>query len=369
MDEKDIEYLERNWRKVPLAVLAERFSLSHIELTSLLRRKGIATDIQPIELAFIDKNIDRMPASAIQDKLALTTTQFSQIIEMVGKKRRKSLSEMSLSEATAKAKWLIEEKLQFGIDDFLPRRINNKHFSRNDLSDCIRFAETEKKKDSLYRYFPAVAFIVCNAYPHKFRPFQFRHAKDNDYFRGAGGKKNLINAARWVIEKKMGYKPESLPVVCKSKYFLRSKDLQFFGIGYHWFRIYFSSQSEFIAAILNEYKILLGDARGETRQLREILTEAGRPPETCEVPGCYFDDEFGLDIHYTVPVSASNQVSINVNSATNLIALCPNHHRIANRFAWRGLDFKNPEKWTGEILDFVREQEKRSEPEDSSTYQ
>jgi len=370
MDEKDIEFLERNWKAVPLPVLAERFCLSPIELTSLLRRKGIVTDIQPIELEFISDNIDRMPASEIQDKLALTTTQFSQIVEKVlGKKRRKSLSEMSLSEATAKAKWLIEEKLQFDVDDFLPRRITNTHFSGNDLYDCIRFAEAEKKKDSLYRHFSAVTFIVCHTYPHKFRPFQFRHAKDNEYFKGIGGKKNLINAARWVIEKKMGHKPESLSVVYKSKYFLRSRDLQFFGIGSHWFRMYFSSRSEFISAILNEYKIVLSDVRGKTRELREIMTEAGRPPETCEVPGCYFDDEFGLDIHHTVPVSASNQVSVDINSAANLIALCPNHHRIAAQFNWRDLDLKNPGKWMGEILDFIREQEKRSEQEDSSDKQ
>ena len=236
MDEKNLQFIECNWKIVPLPVLAEKFSMTTLELTSLLRRKGIVTEIQPSELEYISENIDRMPASEIQKELSLTESQFSQIVEKVlGKKRRKSLAEISLSEATEKTRWLIEEKLHFDVDDFLLRELANKHFVDNDLYDCIRFAETEKKKDFLYKHFTATAFLVCKAYPYKFQPFQFKHAKTNEYFRG-GGRKNLIKAARWVIEEKMGYRPESLPVIGKNKYFLRSADLQFFGIGRHQFR-------------------------------------------------------------------------------------------------------------------------------------
>lgn len=361
MNEKDLQYLERNWQIVPLPVLAEKFLMSPLELTSLLRQKGIVTEIQPFELEYIIENIDRMPASQIQARLALNKSQFSQIVEKVlGKRRRKSLSDMSLYETTAKTKWLVEEKLNLPVDDFLPRNIANKHFVENDLYDCVRFAENAKKKDALYKHFPAVAFLVCHAYPHRFRPFQFRHAKDNDYFKGLRGQKNLINAARWVIEKKMGHKPELLPIICRSKYFLRSKDLQFFGIGSNWFRHHFSSYDEFIAEILKEYQVVQTNSKGKTRELRESLTKAGRPPENCEVPECYYDDEFGLDIHHIVPASASKQVRFDINSPDNIVSLCPNHHRIAAEFDWRDLDLKKPGTWIKAILEFITDRESGS---------
>ena len=366
MDEKDLQFIECNWKTVPLPIFAEKFSMALLELTSLLRRKGIVTEIQPSELEYISENVDRMPASAIREELSLTESQFSQIVEKVlGKKRRKSLAEISLSEATEKTRWLIEEKLHFDVNDFLPRELANKHFVDNDLYDCIRFAETEKKNDSLYKHFTGIAFLVCQAYPRTFRPFQFRHAKTNEYFRGPSGRKNLINAARWVIEKKMGLRPEFLQVTGRNKYFLRSADLQFFGIGRHQFKTHFSSRDEFVSAILKEYQVAPNKSRSGTTELREILTESGRRLENCEVLGCYFDDEFGLDIHHIIPVSASNQVSIDINCIENLIVLCPNHHRIAGKFDWKkNLNSRNCKTWIETILRFIGEKEKNSEQVD-----
>lgn len=367
IDEKGLQYIEHNWKKVPLPILAEKFSMTVLELTSLLRQKGIVTDIQPWELEYINENIDRTPASEIEKELSLTHNQLSLILyNVLGKKRRKSANEMSLTDATSRTKWLIEEKLHFDVDDFLPRNIQRMHFLDNDLYDCLRFAETEKKKDSIYKNFTAIAFLVCQTYPHKFRPFQFSGSKTNEYFRGSGGRKNLINAARWVIEKKMEHKPELLAEISKNKYFLRSKDLQFFGIGSHWFRIHFSSRDKFVSAILKEYQIFMNKSKsGTTRKLREILTESGRHLEKCEVPGCYFDDEFGVDIHHIVPRSASNQVRININCIENLVVLCPNHHRIAEKFDWQNkLNLRNCPTWMGTILRFISEKEEISKQND-----
>ncbi len=363
IDEKDLQYIEHNWKKVPLPILAKKFSMTVLELTSLLRQKGIVTDIQPWDLEYINENIDRIPASEIEKELSLTHNQLSLILyNVLGKKRRKSANEMSLTDATSRTKWLIEEKLHFDVDDFLPRNIQRKHFVDSDLYDCLRFAETEKKKDSIYKNFTAIAFLVCQTYPHKFRPFQFSGSKTNEYFRGPGGRKNLINAARWVIEKKMEHKPELLAEISKNKYFLRSKDLQFFGIGSPWFRIHFSSRDKFVSAILKEYQIVMDKSKsGTTRKLREILTESGRHPGKCEVPGCYFDDEFGVDIHHIVPRSASNQVRIDINCIENLVVLCPNHHRIAEKFDWQNkLNLRNCPTWMGTILRFISEKEEIS---------
>ena len=177
--------------------------------------------------------------------------------------------------------------------------------------------------------------------------------------------KNLINAARWVIEKKMGHRPESLPVISRSKYFLRSRDLQFFGIGSHQFKTHFSSRDEFVSAILKEYQVVLNKSRAGTTELRKILTESDRRPEKCEVTGCYYDDEFGVDIHHIVPRAASNQVKININCSENLIVLCPNHHRIAGKFDWKkNLNLRNCKTWIETILRFIGEKEKTSEQVD-----
>ena len=363
IDEKDLQYLEHNWKKVPLPALAAKFSMTLLDLTSLLRQKGIMTDIQPNELEYINENIDRMPVSELEKELSLTSNQLSLILyNVLGRKRRKSANEISLTDATSRTKWLIEEKLHFDVDDFLPRKIKNQHFVDSDLYDCLRFAGTEKKKDSIYKNFTAIAFLVCQTYPHKFRPFQFGHAKSNEYFKGPGGRKNLINAARWVIEKKMGHKPEHLPMISGSKYFLRSKDLQFFGIGSHQFRIHFSSRNEFISAILKEYQVVLNGSKGGTAKLREILTESGRHPKKCEVPGCYFDDEFGVDIHHIVPRAAANQVNIDINCIENLVVLCPNHHRIAEKIDWKNdLNLRDCRTWIETILQFISEKEERFE--------
>ena len=339
-----------------MSVLANKYSMTVLDLALLLRQKGISTEIKPVELEYIHENIDRMPASEIREKLSLTESQFSQILKnKLLKKQRKSSTEMSLSEATSKTRWLIEEKLLFDVDDFLPRKIKDKHFKTNDLSNCLQFSNSEKKKDTIYRHFTAIAFLVCQAYPNNYRPFQFRHAKSNEYFRGVGGRKNIISATRWVIENKLGYKQESLTVIARNRYFLRSNDLRFYGISSYWFRNYFSSHEEFISAILKEYQVVQDNSRATTVKLRERLKDSGRQLKKCEVPDCYFDDEFIVEIHHIVPVAASNQIRFDINCVENLVVLCPNHHRIAGRFDWKNnLDLQKPDTWLASILHFIK---------------
>ena len=193
----------------------------------------------------------------------------------------------------------------------------------------------------------------------------------------------------------MGYKPEHLPMISGNKYFLRSKDLQFFGISSHQFKTHFSSHNEFVSAILKEYQVVLNESKGGTAKLRGILTESGRylgkcevpgchfndefgveihhiVPRAaanqvnidinCEVPGCHFNDEFGVEIHHIVPRAAANQVNIDINCIENLVVLCPNHHRIAEKIDWRHeLNLGNCRTWMKAILQFISEKEERSE--------
>ena len=160
----------------------------------------------------------------------------------------------------------------------------------------------------------------------------------------------------------MGYKPEHLPMISGNKYFLRSKDLQFFGISSHQFKTHFSSHNEFVSAILKEYQVVLNESKGGTAKLRGILTESGRYLGKCEVPGCHFNDEFGVEIHHIVPRAAANQVNIDINCIENLVVLCPNHHRIAEKIDWRHeLNLGNCRTWMKAILQFISEKEERSE--------
>lgn len=204
--------------------------------------------------------------------------------------------------------------------------------------------------------------MICKSYPGKYKPFQFRHAKKNEYFKGRGGKKNLLNAVRWVVEKKLEIDPSQVHVVARNKCFLRSADLQFYGVGPHWYRLHFRSKKELVAEILNLYDGSQSKGPGATsRRLREVLGSVGRMVDQCEVPGCYYDDEYGLDVHHIVPRARQHEIDFNIDAPENLIALCPNHHRVARTFDWRGLNLKSPNDWRGEMIAFIESTERRSE--------
>lgn len=363
MDEKDLQYLKQKWGKSPISHLANKYNMSQIELISTLRKHNIVTDIQPIELQYISENIDTMPASEIQNALSLSGSQFSQILEKnLGKKRRNSVTDLSDDVVGKRTRWLIEEKLQWPIDDDLPREITEEIFTGNDLYDCIKFARSAKKKDPHYKYFPAVAYLICKAYPNTFRPFQFRHNKDKTYFKGKGGRKNLITAAKWILEVKMGYKPEFLAASSQNRYFLKSRDLSFYGIAPTQFKTQFDTHKEFVTAILKsyqEYQANSKNVRANTSQLRQTLIKAGRILEGCECLDCNFS-EFEVDIHHIIPVAEASQFKFDINQAENLVILCPNHHRIAHSFNRQELDLKKPETWLDKVLTYIAEQENNS---------
>jgi len=363
LSEADFEYLERHWKTVPIPALASRFGISPLDLTAALREKGIVTEIQPLEIQFINENLDRIPAKEIRERLCLTQTQFSQICQKTLERRtRKAGEHLSLQEAIRKTRWLVEDKLRLPLNDFLPREISKSAFTDNGLHNCIRFAEHAKKGDGYYQYFTAVAFLICKSYPGKYKPFQFRHAKNNEYFKGKGGKKNLLNAVRWVVEKKLEIDSSQVHVVAQNKYFLRSADLQFYGVGPHWYRVHFHSKKELIAEILKLYNGFQSEGPGATsRRLREVLQSAGRIVDQCEVPGCYYDDEYGLDVHHIVPRARRQEVDFDIDAPENLVALCPNHHRVAQTFDWRELNLKSPNDWRGEMIAFIESAERRSE--------
>lgn len=357
MDKKYSEYIINNWDKLPLSRLTNKLSLKPIEITSFLREKGIIEDAHPHEIIYILENHGKMPTGEIRKNLSMSDNQLYLILKKHGKTARVSRDNMDLKEAKAKTKWLIEEKLHFEIDDELPRNINNKHFTKNDLYDCIRFAQIEKEKDPLYKNFTVVAFLICQTYPQEFRPFQFKHSKTNKYFKGDNGKGNLINAIKWVIEKKLGYEPKLLSVIADSKYFLTTDELAYYGISAHYIKNHFSSHDKLISAILNEYDVAIKKSKLSTKELREILSQANRNTHSCQIPKCSFRGT--PDIHHIVPFKSKNETKTDINCSKNLVVLCPNHHRIAEKFKWENnLNLENPDTWINSCLHFINKRDK-----------
>jgi hypothetical protein len=351
---EDFLYIEQNWKRFPLKALANKYQLSEIEFIKILRQRNIVTEIQPIELQYIKDNINGLPANVIQDNLGLTSTQFAQICQKVLKvKRVKSLAEWTLEEAISKTKWLIEEKLQITVDDFLPRKLRISHFMENNLYGCLKVANHYKKNDGYYQHFPAVAFLVCHSYPDIYRPFQFSYSKTNQYFRGQAGRKNLINAIRWVLEKKMGFKIENLAILKDNKYFIRQSDLQFYGVGSHWYVEHFRNKRELISELSKIYKMEEDSSTGHTKYLRQQLINANIPVDKCYIKNCYYNDEYGVEIHHIIQRSFRNMVKVNIHSVENLIPLCPNHHKKAKNYDGKQLLKEPPQKWRDIMADYL----------------
>lgn len=354
LSDKDFEDLEKECKRgVPFNVLASRYQLTEMELIKEVRQKGIIRDVRPKELQYIKDNIGSKPANYIQNELGLTKTQFGQICQKLRLKIVKSVKEWTLEEAIEKTRWLIEEKLGMQIDDFLPRRLTIDHFFQNDLYGCIDFANSQKKDDGYYRHFPVVAFLVCQSYRDKYRPFQFRHAKTNQYFRGKEGRKNVINAIRWIIEEKNKIKPANFKMAMTNKYFLKPRELAFWGVSPHYYRNYFKTKSELINELAKIYATEEDSALGNLKYRRQQLISAGIPIDKCYVKTCFYDDKYGIEIHHIIPQKDRNMTKINIDSAQNLIPLCPNHHAKAKTFAWKQLLKDSPEQWREIITNYL----------------
>jgi len=327
--EIDYEFVERNWKRFPIPALASKFKLSPLEFMYLIRRKNICCDIQPFEIDFIFNNLKNIPISEIRQTLGLTRTQLDQILRNKVDKEISSPKTLSIEEVIAKTKWLIEEKLQLERDDFLPRIISNTDFMDADLYQCIKFANDHKINDSYYKSFSAVTYLICKAYPTLYRPFQFRHSKTNVYFKGKEGRKNLVNAAIWVISEKMHLTLDSLSSASKSKYFLRARDLAFYGITPKLYQMHFKTLDNFKASILSNFE-QKNYVHQTTNKLRSTIIEDGRDPTKCEAHGCNIIGT--IDIHHIIPKSNISLDPKKIHNANNLIALCPTHHRIAHSF-------------------------------------
>lgn len=353
--EEKIVYLQRNWDKVPLSVLGKKIGESELEVCKTLRSVGISLEVKIIELQYIKENIGRMPPLVIQQTLGLTNTQFSQILQKkFGEKRYKSIDEISQEEVIAKTKWLIKDCLGWEIDDLLPRIIRTEHFKNNNLYSCLKYANYYKNLDNYYRNFSAVAYLICHAYPNIYRPFQFSYSKTNNFFSGKGGRRNYISSVMWVLENKLGIEPRNIEFLKDCQSFLRTNDLQFYGVGEFWFRQYFQTKKELVNELIKVYNVNPTQKYEDTRMLRGKLESMGISVDVCYVNGC--DNNESIEIHHIFAKEDKSNLpsSLNIDMVDNLVPLCKSHHRRAQKLKWSILNIKHPEIWRDTLMEFLK---------------
>jgi hypothetical protein len=185
-----------------------------------------------------------------------------------------------------------------------------------------------------------------------FQLYQFRHAKRGDYFKLPAGRQRLLEAVRWIVEEKLGLKVELLGETAKTKGFLRNADLSFYGISPHLYNRYFRSQDDLFEALLKVTGTPYKGGVATSNKLRTTLTAAGRSPGKCEVLACSACPQVGPDIHHVVP-KAIRSADFDLHSASNLVALCPNHHRAARDYPWHGSLMLPMDERRQELLNFL----------------
>ena len=349
LTKREVALFRRDSQKIPLQVLARRRGCTVIDLCAAVRRGGYALEVQPTEIQFILEAIDTRPAEAIRTRLEMTKSQFQQILMRFELRASKGSACLSPDEVIAKTRWLFEERLCWEIDDELPRRVQNDHFVSNSLSNLIGYAVEQKERDERFRGFPAVDYLTCIAYPGVFQPFQFRHAKGGTAFYGRNGRLHVLEAVRWILEKKQGMSFKVLNQSAQSKYFLRNADLQYYGIPPHTFRRFFGTQNELIQAVLRYVGAEHRPPRATSRALRAAL---GSASDKCAVPNCRPPRGSGTHIHHIIPRSA-RATRIDIHSALNLVALCPNHHGAARDYPWWSRLSLSMEKRRDELVRFL----------------
>jgi hypothetical protein len=337
LSNSDLLFIKNNLNKVPIVVLAKKFNMPLWDFCKMLRTSGISTIIKDIELQYMRDCEDMgIPPKKVKETLGLTSTQFSQICSRHGFKQLRGLKDILLEDAIKNTRWLVEEELKMKVDDYLPKYLKQENFVNNGLSDCLRFANYEKKKDSYFKHFSAVAFLVCKTYPENFRPFQFPHAKTNNYFKGNEGRKNYLQELAWLIETKMDpLKLKDINTYVSNNTFLRTKDLDFFRLGYHTYKDIFNGVNDIKNELIKMYGNVTQKPNEKSDKLVQKLIDANFPT-ICSVENCYNENP---KVHHIIPKRNKKGIEKfkieDFDHVDNLVFLCPNHHDIADQEDWK----------------------------------
>ena len=313
-----------------MPLIANLLGVEPVEVSRTLRKARIVTDIQPFELSFIVEKIGAMPDRAISEYLGLTASQLDQILHRHGIRKKLKPERMTLEACIARTRWLIGERLELSIDDQLPRVITSTHFTDHGLYPVVEFATATKAECPTARHFSACAFLVGAAYPDRFKPWQFRHAKQNQFFSGKYGRRNFLDALLWLTEAKVGVTREALPYVMGNHSFLNARTLQDYGLGANWRRQLWSSKDEMLEALAKRAGVTPTGHRSQ-RAARARLEAAGMDVARCAVPGCPITGSDDIQVHHIVRKATRVTGRFDLHAAENLVPLCRHHHGIADR--------------------------------------
>ncbi|MED3882804.1 HNH endonuclease signature motif containing protein [Priestia megaterium] len=336
----DVNFIEENIDKVPINFIAEKLEVDVINLCQWLRKKGYIQEIQPIEVQYIKNYMNKIPMSEIQEHLGLSKSQLEQIRERFNfLKAHRNIDEYTEEEVNYKTKWLIEEKLRFEIDDFLPKKVKNQDFSGNDLYSLLKYGEKHKKLDPYFKYFSTVAFLVCKAYPQKFKPYQFSHSPETKKF---FTRKNYLKELLWILEHKLGLEEELLNSFANMHSFLTRKELNFYGLGYNVYKDIFKNKEVMVDELLKFCKIYPEVQEDSLQMLRIKLLSIGIDIERCYINGCLNKN---IEIHHIAPKKIKRLIKFDIDSVFNLIPLCKEHHIIAGRLELENISVIEKEQW------------------------
>ena len=321
------------YKQYDIPLTADLLGVAPVEVSRTLRKARIVTDVQPCELSFIVEKIDAMPDRAILEHLGLSASQLEQILRRHGIRKKLKPERMTLEVCTARTRWLVEERLELPINDQLPREITNTHFTEHGLYPVVAFATASKAKCPTAKHFSACAFLIDQAYPGRFKPWQFRHAKQNQFFSGKHGRRNFLDALLWLTETKVGVTREALPHVIGTHSFLNVRTLQDYGLGANWWRQLWPSKGEMLEALAKRVGVTPTGHRDQTTvRARARLKAAGIDVARCAVPGCPIIGLDDVEIHHIVPKATRVTGSFDLHAAENLVPLCRHHHGVAGRF-------------------------------------
>ncbi len=312
--------------------IASLLGVAPVEVSRTLRKARIVTDVQSFELSFIVGKIGAMPDRAISEHLGLSASQLDQILRRHGIRKKLKPERMALEVCIARTRWLIEERLALSIDDQLPRVITNRHFTDHGLYPVIEFATANKAGCPTARHFSACAFLIGEAYPGRFKPWQFRHAKQNQFFSGKHGRRNFLDALLWLTETKVDITREALPYAMENQSFLNARTLQDYGLGVNWWRQLWSSKDEMLEALAKKAGVTpTGHRDQKTARARAQLQAAEIDVARCAIPGCPIIGSEDIHIHHIVRRATRMTGRFDLHAAENLVPLCRHHHGIADR--------------------------------------
>lgn len=323
--------------------IAKELNLKIHHILNVLRKNSLLKkEILKEDLIFIANYSEKLPRSLIAEILNLPTQTIWRQQQKHNLKNIYSSNDFNLSIAGDVFKFLIEDDWNIQNIEGIPQIIN-KTYLQGGYYSLYKFCLQHIKKTKEAK--PVLGLLAEIAYPNKLRSFQFNLPNNTSHFKNVS---QLNEALWWSFEKMTGL---SLDTIANDKnsaiMFLNEPKIGFSADNLlknyiarkEWNKFYsnFKKLKEGMATYIG---LSIKDRRRHsTRELRLELEKKINLKNGCEI--CKHKNN--LEIHHIIPVAKTEHLfdAIEINSADNLILLCPNHHKQASRF-W----FENSKKIT-----------------------